>query len=195
MLTKNGNSGKNAEWSLPHRVILSGGRSPKSNCEAAPKAGSTKNEAADPFCRSSKRGRFDFTKSAICRRFCKVRLLKHPTGMFYPLRMTRSISSCSIILYLLIRHGRAAPPSPQEKAFCVSSFAKRKWSLYSIFVFVNNKYSSSSCLSDAFDRAFSWGSEAARGEWMTPRCGVRARAWPSRSETRREQFAKRSWYG
>ena len=26
--------------------------------------------------------RFDFTKSAIYRRFCKVRLLKHPTGMF-----------------------------------------------------------------------------------------------------------------
>ena len=84
----------------------------------------------NPFRRSSKRGRFDFTKSAICRRFCKVRLLKHPTGMFYPLRMTRSISSCSIILYLLIRHGRAAPPSPQEKAFLCSLFRLRVvWSV------------------------------------------------------------------
>ena len=83
-----------------------------------------------PFCRSSKRGRFDFTKSAICRRFCKVRLRKHFPEMFSPLRMTQWgrlhfeclridtwwAMSCSIILYLLIRHGRAAPPSPQEKA-------------------------------------------------------------------------------
>ena len=74
--------------------------------------------------------RFDFTKSAICRRFCKVRLLKHPTGMFYPLRMTRSISFCSIILYLLIRHPIRMPPSPQEKAFLYLLFRLRiVWSV------------------------------------------------------------------
>ena len=52
-------------------------------------SGSTKNGVTNPFCRSSKRERFDFTKSAICRRFCKVRLRKHFPEMFSPLRMTR----------------------------------------------------------------------------------------------------------
>ena len=33
--------------------------------------------------------RFDFQKSAIYCRFLKVRLRKHPPGMFSPLRMTR----------------------------------------------------------------------------------------------------------
>ena len=54
-----------------------------------------------PFADPQNAMRFDFTKSAIYRRFCKVRLLKHPTGMFYPLRMTPKITSCSIIMYLL----------------------------------------------------------------------------------------------
>ena len=44
--------------------------------------------------------RFDFTKSAICRRFCKVRLLKHPTGMFYTLRMTRG-GRCLAVLFCI----------------------------------------------------------------------------------------------
>ena len=66
-------------------------------------SGSTLSGVTKPIVDPQNAMRFDFTKSAICRRFCKVRLLKHPTGMFYPLRMTRSISSCSIILYLLIR--------------------------------------------------------------------------------------------
>ena len=60
--------------------------------------------------------RFDFTKSAICRRFCKVRLLKHPTGMFYPLRMTQRAASCRIVLYLLypyqLRFANCASPTP-----------------------------------------------------------------------------------
>ena len=73
----------------------------ESNCEAAPKAGSTQSGATNPIVDPQNAMRFDFTKSAICRRFCKVRLLKHPTGMFYPLRMTQRAASCSIILYLL----------------------------------------------------------------------------------------------
>ena len=84
--------------------------------------------------------RFDFTKSAICRRFCKVRLLKHPTGMFYPLRMTRdgfilqyfSVSPLSVPASLR----ELFPPSPQEKAFCISFFAQEmKHVVYFCFQF------------------------------------------------------------
>ena len=41
--------------------------------------------------------RFDFQKSAIYCRFLKVRLRKHPPGMFSPLRMTRT----GMLLYFL----------------------------------------------------------------------------------------------
>ena len=52
-------------------------------------SGSTQSGVTNHIVDPQNAMRFDFTKSAICRRFCKVRLLKHPTGMFYPLRMTR----------------------------------------------------------------------------------------------------------
>ena len=56
--------------------------------EGARSAGST-GEICAPR-RSSKRcKRFDFQKSASYCRFLKVRLRKHPHGMFSPLRMTR----------------------------------------------------------------------------------------------------------
>ena len=64
--------------------------------EGARSAGST-GESCAPR-RSSKRvPRFDFQKSAICCRFLKVRLRKHPPGMFSPLRMTRT----GMLLYFL----------------------------------------------------------------------------------------------
>ena len=58
--------------------------------EGARSAGSTGDERVPR--RSSKRcKRFDFQKSAICCGFLKVRLRKHPHGMFSPLRMTRGV--------------------------------------------------------------------------------------------------------
>ena len=66
-------------------------------CEVEPdqrrarKARDLRAESVPPR-RSSKRcKRFDFQKSAICCRFLKVRLRKHPHGMFSPLRMTRGV--------------------------------------------------------------------------------------------------------
>ena len=60
----------------------------ESGLTAFRKVGSTGDERVPR--RSSKRSkRFDFQKSAIYCRFLKVRLRKHPPGMFSPLRMTR----------------------------------------------------------------------------------------------------------
>ena len=61
-------------------------------------SGSTQSGVTNPIVDPQNAMRFDFTKSAICRRFCKVRLLKHPTGMFYPLRMTQD-GRCLAVLF------------------------------------------------------------------------------------------------
>ena len=125
-------------------------------------SGSTLSGVTNPFCRSSKRKRFDFTKSAICRRFCKVRLLKHPTGMFYPLRMTQK--GDALQYFSISPHPSALPPpSPQEKAFCLCSLLKKMTSVV-YFVF-NYRQSSPSYQSDASHRAFSWGEGGPQREY------------------------------
>ena len=52
-------------------------------------SGSTLSGVTNPIVDPQNAMRFDFTKSAICRRFCKVRLRKHFPEMFSSLRMTR----------------------------------------------------------------------------------------------------------
>ena len=76
-------------WSLRKRMRAVEIRALRGSNSALHYSGSTLSGGTNPIVDPQNAMRFDFTKSAICRRFCKVRLLKHPTGMFYPLRMTR----------------------------------------------------------------------------------------------------------
>jgi len=82
----------------------------KSGLTAFRKVGSTGDERVPR--RSSKRcKRFDFQKSAIYCRFLKVRLRKHPHGMFSPLRMTQGVlrfshlfrSPIGLLFYVFLR--------------------------------------------------------------------------------------------
>ena len=73
--------------------------------------------------RSSNRERFDFTKSAICRRFCKVRLRKHFPEMFSSLRMTRD--GFVLQYYSVSPHPpQAVPLLPRRRLFVSLFFAQ-----------------------------------------------------------------------